>query len=280
MPRLPMGSATAPVGRLLARGVAGTSPGGLDFAREGRRVRHLIAGVAVMVLAAGCYRPGELPPLPPEEPSFALRSLPTPYTEVTVGPVRALIPDGWLAAAVSGDGSLQAGLRASPRLDAWERMDGRVQGLEAVWVDVARVGIPSDYYYVVARGAALGRLTASPSCRVSQREVLVDNRPSFADGWARSPGDYMALGSGTCQHGRHTMRWAYFVAAPGFGPAREVGIPGSGLYVLVAVLKNGPKAERILNKLIHGTRFGEAGVVDLVAAALRWADQVPPRGVR
>ena len=45
----------------------------------------------------------------------------------------------------------------------------------------------------------------------------------------------MAQGKGTCNiHGTPT-RWAYFVAAPGFGPVRRMGIPASGLYVVVAV---------------------------------------------
>ena len=42
-------------------------------------------------------------------------------------------------------------------------------------------------------------------------------------------------------------RWAYVVAAPGFGPVRQVGIPTSGLYVVIAVV-SGPNADRLLQR--------------------------------
>jgi hypothetical protein len=67
-------------------------------------------------------------------------------------------------------------------------------------------------------------------------------------------------------HGVPT-RWAYFVAAPGFGPARKVGIPASGLYVVVAVLPDSRRAPDMLNALLHGTTFNGAGVADFSAAA-------------
>ena len=64
-----------------------------------------------------------------------------------------------------------------------------------------------------------------------------------------------------------STRWAYFVAAPGYGPVHEVGIPASGLYVVVAVAPEGDRAASLLDRLIRHTSFGGSSVVDLVAAA-------------
>jgi hypothetical protein len=62
-------------------------------------------------------------------------------------------------------------------------------------------------------------------------------------------------------------RWAYFVAAPGYGPVRSVGIPSSGLYIVVAVLPDGRGAERLLDRLLDSTSFAGASVPDLIRAA-------------
>ena len=84
--------------------------------------------------------------------------------------------------------------------------------------------------------------------------MIVDHRPEFAAGEPGSPGDYVAHGKGTCTIGRHPMRWAYFVAAPGYGPVREVGIPSSGLYVVVAVMRDSPQAPHLLGRLLEEHR--------------------------
>ncbi|HVF08566.1 MAG TPA: hypothetical protein VNC60_08325, partial [Actinomycetota bacterium] len=66
-----------------------------------------------------------------------------------------------------------------------------------------------------------------------------------------------------------STRWAYFVAAPGYGPVREVGIPASGLYVVVAVTPEDDRAAWLLNRLIGHTSFGGSSVRDLLDAAGR-----------
>ena len=58
-------------------------------------------------------------------------------------------------------------------------------------------------------------------CRALSEHVIVDHRPSFFTGEAGSAGDYVARGEGTCEVGGTLTRWAYFVAAPGFGPVRQ-----------------------------------------------------------
>ena len=96
--------------------------------------------------------------------------------------------------------------------------------------------------------------------------MLIDNVPTFASGVVGSPGDYMAEGEGTCTARGQVTRWAYFVAAPGFGPVRQLGIARSGLYVVVAVLRDGLKAGRTLQHMIGQTRFGDTPIRDFVQA--------------
>jgi hypothetical protein len=139
--------------------------------------------------------------------------------------------------------------------------------MAAIWVDGSRVGVPSDYYYLAATGPALGALTGSPECEARRVSVFIDRRPSFADGRPGSPGDYVAQGRGVCTAGPHPTRWAYFVAAPGFGPVRELGIPASALYMVVTVLRDSPRAPELLNKLLRRIEFGGASVTDLIAVA-------------
>lgn len=242
--------------------------GGRGYARAGTGgVRKVIASIVIALVAAGCdAAPGRLPK---SEPNLLVRESPTPFNEVSAGPVSALIPDRWHPELASADGGLQEGLIASPDPKRWGRIDGSVEGLAAVWVDVAHIGVPSDYYYLAATGPVLERLTHSADCRPTERQVIVDHRPSYISGPHGSPGDYVARGRGTCSVGGTPTRWAYFVAAPGYGPVRKVGIPNSGLYVVVAVLPDSREAHGMLDKLLRGTHFGGAGVADFIAAARR-----------
>jgi hypothetical protein len=148
-----------------------------------------------------------------------------------------------------------------------EGVSGTHEGLAAVWVDGARVGVPSDYYYLAATGPALESLTDARNCSEATSRVFVDHRPSFFSGPRDSPGDYLARGGGTCRANGADMRWAYYVAAPGYGPVRSVGIPSSGLYVVAAVVPDTPNAHARLSTLLHGARFAGAGIHDFIAAA-------------
>jgi len=47
----------------------------------------------------------------------------------------------------------------------------------------------------------------------------------------------------------------------------EVGIPSSGLYVVVAVVNQRRGARNLLEELIERTRFGDDGIRDFVAVA-------------
>jgi hypothetical protein len=221
-------------------------------------------GIAFALMGVGCMAPS-----PADPPSVADRieilTSPTPFTQVTAGPVSAIVPDGWEAHPAATTGS-HGGFLASPHPDRWRRMDGGVPGMSATWIDATRVGMPSDYYYLAATGPLLSTLTDSNRCSAEVRRVFVDRRPDFTTRGS-SHGDYVARGEGTCRIRGTATRWAYFVAAPGYGPVHEVGIPASGLYVVVAVTSDGERAGALLDRLIRHTSFGGSSVGDLVEAA-------------
>ncbi len=225
-------------------------------------LRRVLAGFVLALAAASCGDVGD-PAALGMHPLTIQRS-PTPFSEVTAGEVRAMIPDDWQAVSAGPD--VHEGFFASPRPEAWPRMDGSVAGLSATWIDATRAGVPSDLYYLVAAGPALGSLTSAPGCRPLSHRVIADHRPAYLTG-ADSAGDYIAKGTGTCVVRGVPTRWAYFVAAPGFGPARQIGIPASGLYTVVAVLPDSRRAGGKLRALVSGTTFGGAGVRDFIAAA-------------
>jgi hypothetical protein len=230
-------------------------------------VRRIIPFVVVGLVAAGCRDVSAVRPLA-LGPGLGLRILetPTPFDQVAAGPVRAIIPDRWRPVLAGAHAAHHAGFMASPRPRKWASMDGSVAGMSAVWIDVAEIGVPSDWYYVAATGPALSRLTGSDGCRAGNSHVFADHRPTFFRGPEGSPGDYVATGQGTCRAGEASTRWAYFIAAPGYGPIRTVGIPSSGLYVVVAVLPESRDVERRLRTLLRGATFGGAGVRDFIDA--------------
>jgi hypothetical protein len=237
-------------------------------------MRRPLAVFAVVVVAAGCQGSSSGIQPPPADRLLLQPLEATPYTQVTVGPVQALVPHRWDSAPViAADSFQQEGLMASPRLEAWQRLDGSVQGMSAVWLDVGRVGIPTDYYYLAASGPVLQGLTAREGCERSYLRVIVDHRPTFA-GTQGSPADFVARAGGTCTAEGGSTRWAYFIAAPGFGPVREMGIPTSGLYVVVAVIRESPDAARQLRNLLLTARFGNASVEQLIEAARASAGQL------
>jgi hypothetical protein len=139
-----------------------------------------------------------------------------------------------------------------------------------MWVDGTRVGVPSDFYYVAATGPALDLITRSEACSATRQRVFADHLPAFASGDPGSPGDFVARGQGTCV-GHTPARWAYFVAAPGYGPVRRLGIPSSSLYVVVAMMRDSPRAPALLARMLDRTRFGDASITDLISAARRAA---------
>lgn len=237
-------------------------------------MRRLAPCIVIALAAAGCR--DAIPPPPRTAPQLELEinESPSPFREVKAGEVRAVIPDDWQPRLAGEHDDPKQGFVAGPRPGSWNGHRPPPEGLAAVWVDGTRVGVPSDYYYLAATGPALEMVTHGPACSASLRQVIVDHRPAFASGDPDSPGDFVAQGNGTCMIGRRPIRWAYFVAAPGYGPVREVGIPSSSLYLVVAVVPDSPRASAMLEKLLQRTRFGGATVADMIAAARPPAFQV------
>ena len=231
-------------------------------------MRRLILGIAIALMGAGCTSPSSFDA---SAVSGTISIVPSssPFSRITAGEVRSIVPDGWHAVPAASIGGARGGFLDSARPEAWQRMDGSIAGMSATWVDATRVGVPSDFYYLAATGPLLAQLTHSDACRPESRQILLDDRPSFGPGTIPG-GDYMARGEGTCNlHGSPT-RWAYFVAAPGFGPVRGMGIPSSGLYVVVAVMPDSDGVQSVLHRLIEHTSFGGASVPEFMALAGRF----------
>jgi hypothetical protein len=243
----------------------GREPFGGLSSEKVSRVRTVVAGVSIALTGAGCA----VSPFAAEPPAAAqaleVLPSPTPFTQVTAGAVSAIVPDGWTAHPASS-GGFRGGFSASPHPERWRRMNGAVPGMSATWVDATRVGMPSDFYYMAATGPLLSRLTHSRRCVAESHRVFVDRRPTFSTS-GPSHGDYVARGEGTCDVRGEPTRWAYFVAAPGYGPVHRLGIPASGLYVVVAVAPDDGRADSLLRRLITHTSFGGSTVPDLVRAA-------------
>jgi hypothetical protein len=234
-------------------------------------VRTTVVALILATAVTGCGRvPNATTALPTEPPPFstrpfALPSSPAPLLQVQAGFVQAVVPGSWEAKPLPRDRYPQEGFVAAPRLEDWEHSDGTVRGMEVFWIDVAKMHIPSDYYYLVARGPVLDALRANKACETGRQQVFVDHPPDLT-GRRFSPSDYVATGTGTCRvHGRYT-RWAYVVAAPGYGPLREVGIPTSGLYVLIAVV-SGMRSDALLQEMVASARFGNTPMTQIVNAA-------------
>jgi hypothetical protein len=186
------------------------------------------------------------------------------YTMVSADGVSAVIPDGWVARPTDGAAPYR-GLTASPGPAIVEAALPR-QGLIATRIDASEVGAPSDLYYLAAKGPVISQVTHTRGCHVVDERVYADHRPAWLEGSRMSPGDFIASASGTCRRHGATTQWSYFVAAPGFGPARERGIPGSGLYLIVAATPAAPGAEHTLTQMIRNVRFGQDTARDFVQA--------------
>jgi hypothetical protein len=230
-------------------------------------VRRVVGWIVVGLVAAGCGDVRGTGPLEWRPAELLIHQSPSPFQQVSVGLVSAVIPDGWRPRLAGAFDDPRQGILAAPRPRTWAAERPPVEGLAAVWVDATAVGVPSDYYYLAATGPALEVITRSARCRATSHDVIVDHLPAYAHGAPDSPGDYVARGEGTCTVGHRPTRWAYFVAAPGYGPVRELGIPNSALYVVVAVTPESPRASSLLDRLLARTEFNGATVHEMIEAA-------------
>lgn len=220
--------------------------------------RPLWVTLLLALLASGC---GPASPTAADDrvPSLSVRNLPSPFQRVAAGAVRTIVPDGWTASVAGDPDDPRVGVLATPERD-------RLEGLAALWIDAARVGVASDFYYVAATRTVTSLLPAAATCTVGRERVHVDHAPVALIG-RDSPGDFIADARGRCTDDDVVLRWRSYVVAPGFGAARGVGIPNSGLYVVVAVLRDQPRVEAMLRRILSATAFGGATMPDFLAAA-------------
>jgi len=199
-------------------------------------------------------------------PLIRIEPTASPFLRVTSGAVSGLVPHGWRAVPLDGV-DYHEGFVASPRPRGWPNVHPSTAGIAATYVDATRVGVPSDLYYLAATGPVLEGLRDRPGCTPSYKHVFVNHIPSFLNGPFDSVGDYVASWEGVCRgpQGQRT-RWSYFVAAPGYGPAGRLGIPGSGLYLVVASMRESPQARGILAGLLDHVRFGRTDITDFERA--------------
>jgi hypothetical protein len=228
-------------------------------------VQKAILGLVVTFAAVSCTGVSARTP-DATQPRILIEPTGSPFVRVSYGSVTGLVPHGWHAVPLDGV-DFHEGFVASPRPDGWPEVHPSAAGIAATWVDATRVGVPSDLYYLAAAGPVLSGLSDRAGCDESFPHVIADHPPAFLHGARDSTGDFVARGGGVCRSDDgHETRWSYFVAAPGFGPAGRLGIPGSGLYLVVAATRESPRAQRILESLLSHVRFGRNGIGDFVHA--------------
>ena len=215
-----------------------------------------------MILALGTASCGGIGATPP--PDDGAVSADRPFERISAFGVSALVPGDWIVRPAA-DAAYALGVAASPG-PIGDTVSIPDQGLVATRLDATEVGVPSDLYYMAAKGPVIERVTDQARCTVTDQRTFVDHTPASMAGPTRSPGDFMASASGTCGRTGSETRWSYFVAAPGYGPARKAGIPGSGLYLIVVSTPKAPGSGHTLAQLLRNVRFGEDTARDFVRA--------------
>lgn len=201
-------------------------------------------------------------------PVFSPSAEARPVREIHAGRISALVPEQWDFRPMPSAVLAAEGIQAAGNLQQWGSIERRQIGLEAYWVDAAKVGLPSDYYYLAAEGPAMTRLPLDAGCSRDRFEVLTNRRPIF-DRRRHSAGDYVATAGGTCFTRGGTARWMSFVAAPGYGPVRRIGIPESGLYFAFVMVPDGPRARQHAERLLSTVSFGGTEVREFLDTARR-----------
>jgi hypothetical protein len=132
-------------------------------------------------------------------------------------------------------------------------------------VDAGEAEVSPEFFYLVARGPAIGSLATNKECQLLRQRVYLDDRPDFTGRYG-STGDYVTSGTGVCGSASRIVRWQYVVVAPGYGPIRQLGIPTSGLYVVIAAA-SGRNAPKLLRRIIQATRFRDTSISQILQAA-------------
>ena len=186
------------------------------------RVRRTVVGMTIALLGTGCVAPSTTDVPAVADTIEVLSSRP-----VHAGQGRSRLRDGArrLGSRPAADTGFRGGFLASPHPDRWRRMDGGVAGMSATWVDATKCGHAVRLLLPRRHGPVLSSLTESRRCRARPRTC------SWTAGqrsWRGRPTATTWPGEGSCDVRGASTRWAYFVAAPGYGPVHEIGIPPRG----------------------------------------------------
>ena len=152
-------------------------------------VHKLIGSLVIALVAVACGEAAATPPPGPDTSELLIRQSPSPFQQVSAGPVSALIPDAWEPALAGPIDDPRQGIVAAPPTQDWRADRPPLEGLAAMWIDGTAIGVPSDYYYLAATGPALDDLTGSEQCRATRRYVVAKHLPAFAQGPVARRGD-------------------------------------------------------------------------------------------
>ena len=195
----------------------------LSSAAGDRRVllRRAILGIVVLTMGAGCTGQPRGSRAASGADVIHIERSPSPFSEVTAGAVRAMIPDGWQP---SHPGGAREGFFASPsptRGRAWTARSraSRPRGSTRPW----SASPPTSTTW--RRRARSSRSWPTPANAAPIEPRPGRQRPDLPSGAVRLARRLHGRAEGTCTVEGMSTRWAYFVAAPGFGPVRQVGIP-------------------------------------------------------
>ena len=106
----------------------------------------------IALVAVACGDAAATAPPGADSAGVLIRESPSPFRQVSAGPVSALIPDEWHPRLAGALDDPRQGIVAGPRPAAWRADRPPLEGLAAMWIDGTEVGVPSDYYYLAATG--------------------------------------------------------------------------------------------------------------------------------
>ncbi|MGH2724777.1 MAG: hypothetical protein ACRDI0_11045 [Actinomycetota bacterium] len=199
---------------------------------------------------------------------LALSMMAAPAGPTIFGPMRAVaaegvsafVPQRWGFRPIPSSSETFRGIQASRNLDRWDGVRRPRAALEAYWIDATTVQVPSDYYYLAARGPAMDALPAEDRCTTEQH--VWAGRGHRFEPPPKWPAEFVATATGSCG----PRRWAAFVAAPGFGQTRAIGIRESGMYFVFVSVHDSPDADRRVTRLLSGVSFGGTSVGEFLDA--------------
>ena len=131
-------------------------------------MRNVIGSLVIALVAVACGEASATPPPGPDASDLLIRQSPSPFQQVSAGPVSALIPDSWEPRLAGPIDDPRQGIVAGPQPQAWMADRPPLEGLAAMWIDGTAIGVPSDYYYLAATVPRWTTSRCSEQCRATR----------------------------------------------------------------------------------------------------------------